>query len=191
MFARERGDAGGRAAPRRYFFATTIVLIVAVHAVDDLDDDHVGADVLDRLRQVHVAFVDLQPARFADRVGDVLRGDRAEQAAVGAGLLGDRQHRAVEQVDVLLGFLDRLARRALGGLLALADRLDRALGGRLGELARDQVVAQVALRDVDDVALLAERLDVLEEDRLRHRRAAYAVAVAAIARAGCRRARPR
>ena len=111
MFARR--SATERAPPcaaagrrRRYFLATTMVLIVAVHAVDDLDDDHVGADVLDRLGQVHVAFVDPQAARFADRGGDVLGGDRAEQAPVGAGLLGDRQHRAVEQVDVLLRFLD-------------------------------------------------------------------------------------
>src|SRR5258708_6459457 len=109
--------------------------------VDDVHDDHVGTDVLDRLRQVHVAFVDLQPARFLDRRSDVLRGDRSEQATVGAGLLGDRQHGAVEQGDVLLGFLDRVARGALGGLLALADRLDRPLGGRLGELARHQEVA--------------------------------------------------
>ena len=34
---------------------------------------------------------------------------------------------------------------------------DRALRRRLGQLARDQVVAQVALGDVDDAALLAER----------------------------------
>ncbi len=43
---------------------------------------------------------------------------------------------------------------------------------RLRELARDQVVAQVALGDVDDVALLAELLDVLQEDRFGHRASA-------------------
>ena len=60
---------------------------------------------------------------------------------------------------------------------------------RLGELARHQVVAQVALGDVDDVALLAERLDVLEEDRLGHpssgRRGRR------VRGAGCPRDRPR
>ena len=39
-----------------------------------------------------------------------------------------------------------------------------------GELARDQVVAQVAGGDVDRFAALAEALDVLEQDRLRHQR---------------------
>src|SRR5918997_282594 len=38
----------------------------------------------------------------------------------------------------------------------------------LGDLARDQVVAQVALRDVDDRPAGAELLVVLEEDRVRH-----------------------
>ena len=51
------------------------------HVVDDLDDDHVRADVLDRLGQVDVAFVDLQPARFFDRGGDVLSRDRPTEAS--------------------------------------------------------------------------------------------------------------
>jgi hypothetical protein len=45
---------------------------------------------------------------------------------------------------------------------------DRRLGGRLSELARRQVVAQVARGDVDHVATLAELLDVTEEDGLGH-----------------------
>ena len=67
------------------------------HAVLDLDDDHVRADVADRLLEVDLALVDLDPARVADRVGDVLGGDRAEQASVVAGLLGDRQDGLAEQ----------------------------------------------------------------------------------------------
>ena len=43
--------------------------------------------------------------------------------------------------------------RALGGDGAALGRLDRAARRRLGELARDQEVAQVALGDVDDGAL--------------------------------------
>src|SRR5256885_15506379 len=39
------------------------------HVVGDLDDDHVGADVLDRLLEVDLPAVDLQPARVAGRVG--------------------------------------------------------------------------------------------------------------------------
>ena len=42
-------------------------------AVGDLDDDHVGADVLDRLVEVDLAAVDRDAAGLLDRVGDVLR----------------------------------------------------------------------------------------------------------------------
>ena len=99
------------------------------------------------------------PRASRDRVDDVLGGDGAEQAAVVAGLVGDREHGLVEELGV---FLRRVAvawstARSAGGLAALRG-LDRGLGGGLGELARDQEVAQVALRDVDDRAALAERL---------------------------------
>src|SRR3954470_2858480 len=66
------------------------------HAVGDLDDDHVGADVLDRLLEVDLPAVDLQAAGVADRVGDVLGGDRAEQPPVLARLLRDGQDGARE-----------------------------------------------------------------------------------------------
>ena len=48
-----------------------------------------------------------------------------------------------------------------GGLAAALRLLQRARRRRLGQLARDQVVAQVAGGDVDRLAALAERLDVL------------------------------
>ena len=41
---------------------------------------------------------------------------------------------------------------------------ERALVGLAGQFARQQVVAGVAVGDVDDVAPLAERLDVAEEN---------------------------
>src|SRR3954447_7488743 len=134
------------------------------HAGGDLHDDHVRADRLDRLVEVHVTLVDRDAARVLDRVGDVLRRDRAEQATVLAGLLADGQDGAVELLGVLLSARDQVARSALLGLDALAGGLDRALGRRSGELARDQEVAEVALRDVDHGALLADVLDVLEQD---------------------------
>ena len=61
------------------------------------------------------------------------------------------------------------AERAVGRDLAALRGCDRAFGGGLRELARDQVVAQVALRDVDDRPAAAQRLVVLEHDRLGHR----------------------
>ena len=98
-----------------YFCSTTMVLTVAVTPVVDLDDDHAGADGLDRLVEVDVAAVDRDAARLLDRVDDVLRGDRAEQAAVVAGLVGDREDRLVEQRGVLLRAGGRVGHRALGG----------------------------------------------------------------------------
>ena len=56
----------------------------------------------DRLLEVDLAAVDGDAAGVADRVGDVLRRDGAEQAPVVAGLLRDREDRAVEEVGVLL-----------------------------------------------------------------------------------------
>src|SRR5918998_1059406 len=50
-------------------------------ALGDLHDDDVGADVLDRLVEMDLAPGDLDPAGLFDRVGDVLVGHRAEQAA--------------------------------------------------------------------------------------------------------------
>ena len=117
--------------------------------------------------------VDAQAARLGDRVGDLLRGDGAEQAAVLAGAVGDREHGLREQRGGLAGALERLALGLLGGLAAALGLLERALRRRLGQLARDEVVAQVAGRDVDRLADLAEPLDLLEQDRLRHRRGSY------------------
>src|SRR3712207_7214603 len=56
-------------------------------------DDHVRADVADRLLEVHLAAVDLEAAGVLDRLGDVLRGDGAEEAAVVARLLGRSEER--------------------------------------------------------------------------------------------------
>ena len=57
-----------------------------------------------------------------------------------------------------------------GDLAAALRFLQRARGRRLGQLAGDQVVAQVAGGDVDRLTALAERVDVLEQDGLCHQR---------------------
>src|SRR3954452_5564605 len=51
-------------------------------AVRHLDVDHSRAHGADRLVEADVAAIDVDPARLLDRVDDVLRGDRAGQAAV-------------------------------------------------------------------------------------------------------------
>ncbi len=124
-----------------------------VHALVDLDDDHVRADVADRLLELDLAAVDSDSAGLADRVGDVLRGDRAEQTAVLAGLLLDRQDGAAEQRSVLLRAVLRVSGGLVSGDLARLSGLERASGGRLRQLAGDQEVAQVPRGDVDDRAL--------------------------------------
>ena len=58
--------------------------------------------------------------------------------------------------------------RPLGRLGAPLRLRECSVGGRLGQLSRHQVVAQVARGDVDDFAALAECLDRLEQDRLCH-----------------------
>src|SRR3954454_7952113 len=157
-------------------------------AVGDLDLDHARANRLDRLAQTDVVAVDRQAAGLLDRVGDVLGRDGAEQAPVLAGLVRDREHGLVEQLRTLLRLRLGVGDRALSGLPAALRRVDRALGRGLGQLARDQEVAEVALRDVDDRAALTELLHVLEQNRLGHDRClplavAVAVTIAVTARA--------
>src|SRR3954470_4937806 len=108
-------------------------------AVLDLDVDHAGADRADRLLEVDLAAVDRDPAGLLDRVGDVLRGDGREQAAVVARLVLDREHRAVEDRRGLLRALGGLGQGPGGDLAALLGRRDGALGGRRGQLAGDQI----------------------------------------------------
>src|SRR5688500_18042234 len=89
-------------------------------AVGDLDLDHARAHGLDRLLEVDLAAIDADAAGLLDRLDDVLRGHRAEEAAVVARLLGDGEDGPVEQRRALLRALGRLGRGALGGLLAAA-----------------------------------------------------------------------
>src|SRR6185295_11388454 len=53
------------------------------HIRGDIDLDHVSAELFDRLLQAHVPPVDAQSSRLPDRIDDLLRGDRAEETAIG------------------------------------------------------------------------------------------------------------
>jgi hypothetical protein len=64
-------------------------------------------------------------------------------SAISAAVL-DREHRLGQQRGGLLGALGGLGGGALGGLAATLSVLQGRGGRRLGELARQQVVAQVA-----------------------------------------------
>src|SRR5690349_5345137 len=67
------------------------------HLIGDLDHDHVGPGVTNGVLEVDLAAIDLDPTCVTDRLGDVLRGHRAEQAPIVARLLRDREDRAAEQ----------------------------------------------------------------------------------------------
>src|SRR3954454_8814863 len=110
----------------------------------DLDLDHESAGLADRLLEADLLAVDLDAAGGLDRLGDLGGGDGAEELAVLPGAVVDSQDGLAEQRGGLAGALRGLL-LGLGGALALAfGLLERALGGRLRQLARHQVVAQVA-----------------------------------------------
>src|SRR3954469_9997606 len=88
-------------------------LHVGRNAVVDLDAHHVRAGGADRLLEMHLAAIELHAAGLLDRVHDVLRRDRAEQAAVVTRGLRDREHRPRKQGGVLLRALGELALGAL------------------------------------------------------------------------------
>src|SRR6478672_11129454 len=66
-------------------------------AVGELDLDHVGADLADRLLEADSAVVAADVTRVADRRDYLFRPDRAEELAVFARPLVDRQHCLREQ----------------------------------------------------------------------------------------------
>src|SRR3954470_17983783 len=108
------------------------------NALVDLDRDHVRAGGPDRVLQLDLSLVELQPTRLLDRVDDVLRGDRAEQPAVVARRLRDSQDRARQERSVLLRAVGEVLRRLLGRVHAALGLRNRTGSGRLRELARQQ-----------------------------------------------------
>jgi hypothetical protein len=151
LFGDDRLDAGGRSASQ-------------------LNLDHVGAGLVDRLLEADLAAVDLQTAGITNRVRDLLRRDRAEELAVLAGAVVDGEDGLRHQRRGFLGALGCLALAALLGLQPSLRLLQCSLGGGLGELARQQIVAEVSGRNLHRLSPAAEVLDVLQEDRLRHQR---------------------
>src|SRR5262245_38496276 len=139
------------------------------HVVVQPHGDFVGAERLDRVADRDGPLVDLLAGGGAERLGDVGDRDGTEQptALAGADLDLDRRvlERGLEGVGGVLvadrtrgaGLLDRV-----DGLLGTAGPADR-------RATRDEVVAAVAVLDLDHVAGSAETGDLLGEDEL-HRR---------------------
>ena len=99
--------------------------------------------------QADLLAVDLDASRRLDRVGDLGGGDGAKELPVLSGAVVDRQDRLGEQRRGLAGALRGLLLGFLRALPLALSLLEGTLGRGLCELARDQVVAQVAGGDVD------------------------------------------
>jgi HAD superfamily hydrolase (TIGR01549 family) len=139
-----------------------------VDLVEEVDPDLVGTDRTDRLVEVDVALVDRHPLVLrGDRLGDMLGGDRPEELAfvAGTGPNLDRSARDEPRCD---GFELALA-RVLPPLVSTAEilgLLGRSLMRSDGDRAWDQVVARVAVGNLDHVSGVSELVDGLLEDDL-------------------------
>src|SRR6202023_93555 len=124
------------------------------------------AELLDGLVELPPAPVDLDTELRLHRLGQVDRGDRAEQLAA---LAGTRLHLDPPTTQPRGNGLGRLALAAVARLAVAAHRgrlSDGTLAGTHREPARHEEVARVSVGDVEHVALVAEVLDVFTEDDL-------------------------
>src|SRR5277367_5873720 len=85
------------------FFGLYCYLDVGGDFAVQLDRDEELAEGLQRLIQMHLAAVDVEAFGF-ESVGDVGRGDRAEEVVVLADLALEYEGHVVELGDQLLGF---------------------------------------------------------------------------------------
>ena len=100
-------------------------------AVHEVNVDLVGAGVLDRLGEVHLAAVDVEATSFLDRVGDLGAGDRAEQSPILAGLVRQGEDGAAELSCVLGGLVAALLVRDAVEFLKALGLAQGTLGRRL------------------------------------------------------------
>src|SRR5690606_37642513 len=105
-------------------------------------------------------------ALLLQAVGDVEVGDRAEQAAIDAGLLDDANVRAGETLAERTRALDPLVLHFLELRTPVLEFLERRRRGATGLPGGNQVVAREPVAHLDDVAELSEVDDFLEQDDL-------------------------
>jgi len=130
------------------------------------DLQRVLADLFQRsLRHADVGALDLV-ALLLQRLDDVVVGDRAEQAAVGARLLRDLDRQAVELRAALLRLGEDVGLRLFQLGAARLERLQVVGRGALRLAVRDEEVAGVAVLHFHDVAKLTQVGDFFHEDDL-------------------------
>src|SRR5690606_8019478 len=137
-----------------------------LHLWMEPDHDLVETDLLDRLLDVNLAALELdtgEPVDALDHVGD---GHRAVELAFVTGVRRDDDTGPGELLGDALSCLAGLLLGLDASLTDLLGRLHGAGVGLDGVPAGQQVVAGVSLGDVYDVALLAQRLDVLGQYEL-------------------------
>ena len=147
--------------------SSLVLLLLDLHAkigrdlIAELAADGIDARRLDRLVEHKLAAVELNAAALLERVGDFLRRDGAEQTS-GAAALGKDGHGQVAHArGDGAGLLALALALFLHGLVVHAHGVD-VIGRRLnGQLARQHVVAGVAVGDLDHLAALALAADIL------------------------------
>src|SRR4029077_12344445 len=132
---------------------------------EDFYGDGIFAEGFDGFAQLDLALVDLETLR-GEGFGDVAGGDGAEELVILAGLASEAHGDAIDERGLLLrgfelggGFLGEGSANALEGFHV-------AGGGFDGELVRQQEIAGVAGLDGDDVAAMAELVDVFLQNDL-------------------------
>src|SRR5262245_42272029 len=164
-----RAHRDARAASRESAACGALPALLAEHRHRDVRDDVavqsdrdlVVADRFQRaLRKPDRGALDLVPEPL-QRLGDVVRRDRAEEPTVDAGLARDLDHRAVDLCAALRRGRERFGLRAFE-LGAAALELGEILGGRSLRLAlRNQEVPREAVLHLDDITEPAEVDDLL------------------------------
>src|SRR6266581_964347 len=146
----------------------------------DLDAHREIAQLANRLGEVHLALVHVNPELF-ELALDVARRDRAVQLVLFANLDREREMDVGEAGS--LGFGGALLGGALPGdaLRLVGDLLLVRLRGGVGEPLREEIVARVAVLHLDDVARGPEVLHVFPQDDL-HRFLSVTVQAGALRR---------
>ena len=132
---------------------------------EDFDGDGIFAEGFDGIGELDLALIDLEVLR-GETFGDVGGGDGAEHLVVLAGLAGEVERHAVEQLGLFVSSV-----KLRGGFFRKrsADALERFHvpdAGFDGELAGQQVISCVAGLDADDLAAVSQLIYIFLKNDL-------------------------
>src|SRR5829696_5199283 len=136
---------------------------LGLHVRVQLDWHAIDAERLDRLVQIDQALLDVEALRV-ELLGDVCRGDGAEQLALLADACREGELHFFEPLGQLGGRLDALVLGGLEAAALLRDALQVARRRFVGEAVGEKEVAGISVLDGDDVSWLAQVLDRLAEN---------------------------